>query len=160
MIQFNHYLIHDTKGSLLVKYKITPHLQDFLIWTLSFISHGWYVICILTTLTPTWLLYRRKRTMHIRRSNCHARWRHMAKGHEIRNGLDTWELVPLPVDRKPLPCKWVFRYKCVFGTDKPKYKARLIAKGFKQEQGVDLWQDWFSISQDDHPLAPTRNRRD
>ena len=51
---------------------------------------------------------------------------------------DTSELVPLPTDRKPLPCKWVFRYKYVSGSEQPKYKARLIAKGFKQEQGVDL----------------------
>ena len=50
---------------------------------------------------------------------------------------DTWELVPLPANKKALPCKWVFRYKYVSGTDKPKYKARLVAKGFKQEQGVD-----------------------
>ena len=28
-------------------------------------------------------------------------------------------------------------YKYVSGSDKPKYKARLIAKGFRQEHGVD-----------------------
>ena len=49
----------------------------------------------------------------------------------------TWELVELPVGRKPLPCKWVFQYKYVFGSEKPKYKARLVAKGFKQEHGVE-----------------------
>ena len=36
-----------------------------------------------------------------------------------------------------MPCKWVFRYKYVSNSEKPKYKARLIAKGFKQEHGVD-----------------------
>ena len=36
---------------------------------------------------------------------------------------DTWELVPLLIGRKPLPCKWVYRYKYVFGSDQPKYKA-------------------------------------
>ena len=36
---------------------------------------------------------------------------------------DTWELVPLPANKKALPCKWVFRYKYVSGTEKPKYKA-------------------------------------
>ena len=35
------------------------------------------------------------------------------------------------------PCKWVFRYKYVSDSNKPKYKVRLIAKGFKQEHGVD-----------------------
>ena len=49
----------------------------------------------------------------------------------------TWELVELPAGRKPLPCKWVFRYKYVSDLNTPKYKARLVAKGFKQEHGVD-----------------------
>ena len=49
----------------------------------------------------------------------------------------TWELVELPVGRKPLPCKWVFGYKYVADSEKPIYKARLVAKGFKQEHGVD-----------------------
>ena len=49
----------------------------------------------------------------------------------------TWELVELPAGRKPLPCKWVFRYKYVSDSEKSKYKARLITKGFKQEHGVD-----------------------
>ena len=47
------------------------------------------------------------------------------------------ELVELPAGRKSLPCKWVFRYKYVSDSEKPKYKARLIAKGFKQEHGVN-----------------------
>ena len=48
----------------------------------------------------------------------------------------TWELVALPTGRKSLPCKWVFRYKYVSDSNTPKYKARLIVKGFKQEHGV------------------------
>jgi hypothetical protein len=37
-------------------------------------------------------------------------------------GNDTWELVLLLANKKALPCRWVFRYKYVSGTDKPKYK--------------------------------------
>ena len=40
-------------------------------------------------------------------------------------------------------CKWVFRYKYVYDSDKPKYKVWLISKGFKQEHGVD-YDDIFS----------------
>ena len=41
----------------------------------------------------------------------------------------TWNLVPLPKDKKDLPFKWVYKRKlaCRFGT----YKAQLVAKGFK-----------------------------
>ena len=49
----------------------------------------------------------------------------------------TWDLVELLVGRKQLPYKWVFRHKHVSDSEKPKYKVRLIAKGFKQEYGVD-----------------------
>ena len=46
-------------------------------------------------------------------------------------------MVELPVERKSLPCKWVFRYKYVSNSKKTKYKAQLVAKRFKQEYGVD-----------------------
>ena len=46
---------------------------------------------------------------------------------------DTWEIVPLPTNKKALPCKWVFSYKYVLGTEQPKYKSRLVAKAFKEE---------------------------
>ena len=55
----------------------------------------------------------------------------------------TWELVELPVGRNLLPCKWVSRYKYLSNLDKPKYKSRLVAKGFKQEHGVD-YEEIFS----------------
>ena len=50
---------------------------------------------------------------------------------------DTWEFVPVPTGRKPMSCKWVFRYKYIFGSNQPKYKARLVAKGFKKEEGIN-----------------------
>ena len=50
----------------------------------------------------------------------------------------TWELVPLPKDKKVLPCKWVYKKKFTSLDAKPKYKARLVAKGFKQEYGIDF----------------------
>ena len=53
----------------------------------------------------------------------------------------------LSQQRKPLPCKWVYKYKYVFGSKKPKYKARLVVKEVKQEHGID-------------PLAPTRSCSD
>lgn len=50
----------------------------------------------------------------------------------------TWELVPLPIGKKAIGCKWVYKKKedpsNLGGT---RYKARLVAKGFAQREGVD-----------------------
>ena len=50
---------------------------------------------------------------------------------------DTWDLVSLPREKHALPFKWVFKMK-VTGDVVPKYKAWLVAKGFKQEKRVDF----------------------
>ena len=50
----------------------------------------------------------------------------------------TWDLVELPKNRHALPCKWVYRLKETFNSTNPKYKDRLVAKGFRQEYGVNF----------------------
>ena len=57
---------------------------------------------------------------------------------------DTWEMVKPPIGRKRLPCNWVYKYKYVSCLDKPKYKALLIAKGFKKEHDIDC-DEIFSL---------------
>ena len=50
----------------------------------------------------------------------------------------TWELVKRPLDRKIITCKWVFKKKeGISPTEGIKYKARVVARGFSQEKGVD-----------------------
>ncbi|WVZ16676.1 hypothetical protein V8G54_009658 [Vigna mungo] len=48
----------------------------------------------------------------------------------------TWELVELPVGKKALHNKWVYRVKEDHDRSK-RYKARLVVKGFQQKEGVD-----------------------
>jgi hypothetical protein len=57
----------------------------------------------------------------------------------------TWHLVELPHNQKALSCKWVFRLKQVSDSSGPKYKARIVAKGFRQEYGVDFDEDFSPI---------------
>ena len=50
----------------------------------------------------------------------------------------TFELVKLPRDRKALKNRWVYRLKHEDGISVPRYKARLVVKGFSQRKGIDF----------------------
>jgi len=56
----------------------------------------------------------------------------------------TWDLVPLPSNRKAVGCKWVFRIKENANGSINKYKTRLVAKGFHQVHGFDF-HETFSL---------------
>ena len=50
---------------------------------------------------------------------------------------DTWDLEPLPKDRKSIGGKWVLRVKTRADGTIDKYKARFVAKGYNQIEGID-----------------------
>lgn len=55
----------------------------------------------------------------------------------------TWDLVPLPAGHKPIGSKWVFKKKYKSDGSLDRYKARVVAKGYTQVEGVD-YQETFS----------------
>jgi hypothetical protein len=55
----------------------------------------------------------------------------------------TWSLVPPPPHKNIVGCKWVYKLKRHSDGTIARYKARLIAKGFLQQQGVD-YDETFS----------------
>ncbi|KAK2373624.1 putative mitochondrial protein [Trifolium repens] len=61
----------------------------------------------------------------------------------IRN--NTWTLVPPPVHKQPIGCKWVFRVKENPDGTIHKYKARLVAKGFHQQAGSDFTETFSPV---------------
>ena len=68
----------------------------------------------------------------------------MQQEYEALMKNNNWSLVPLPQDRKPIGCKWVFRVKENADGSINKYKARLVAKGFNQVAGFDF-SETFSL---------------
>jgi len=67
----------------------------------------------------------------------------MQKEMESIYSNDVWDLVELPKNRKPVGNKWVFKRKTKADGSIEHYKARLVAQGFSQKQGLD-YDETFS----------------
>ena len=61
----------------------------------------------------------------------------MAEEIEALEKNATWSLEDLPVGKKPISCKWVYRVK--YNTDESiqRYKARLVIHGDHKVEGFD-----------------------
>ncbi|GJR26863.1 retrovirus-related pol polyprotein from transposon TNT 1-94 [Tanacetum coccineum] len=57
---------------------------------------------------------------------------------------NTWKLVDLPSGHKPIGHKWIFKKKLRPDGTIEKYKACLVAKGYRQKEGQDFF-DTYSL---------------
>ena len=55
----------------------------------------------------------------------------------------TWDVIDRPAGGKPITAKWIFRTKRDTEGIVRKLKARLVARGFQQEEGID-YHDIFA----------------
>ena len=62
----------------------------------------------------------------------------MVEEMEALDKNEVWDLVELPDGRKPIGSKWAFKKKLNSTGKVEKYKARLIAKGYSQVEGIDF----------------------
>ena len=65
---------------------------------------------------------------------------------ESHNKNKTWTLVPRPRARKVIKSRWVFSVKRKPDGSLIKYKARQVAKGFSQTEGVDYSEVFASVA--------------
>ncbi|EXB77770.1 hypothetical protein L484_000113 [Morus notabilis] len=59
-----------------------------------------------------------------------------------KNGI--WTLVDPPEGVKPIGCKWIYRKKRGPDGNVETFKARVVAKGYAQKEGID-YEDTFSL---------------
>src|SRR4051812_25658277 len=57
-----------------------------------------------------------------------------------------WTLVDLPDVRQAIEIKWIFKRKTGVDSSVTIYKARIVAKGFRQVQGVDYDESFSLVS--------------
>jgi hypothetical protein len=72
----------------------------------------------------------------------------MVKIHNIKKAMDfefqslhnnkTWIFTPLPSNRKPVSCKWIFKIEYNVDGFMAIHKAHLMAKAFTQVEGIDF----------------------
>ena len=74
-----------------------------------------------------------------------------AMNDEIKSMKDNnvWDLVPLPEGAKPIGCKWIFKTKRDSKGNVDRYKARFVAKGFTQKEGIDYKETFSPVSSKD-----------
>ena len=67
---------------------------------------------------------------------------HRAMKDEVKALQDngTWNLVRPPTDRDVIQGNWVYKVKVGPGDQMDKYKARFVAKRFKQVEGLDYFE--------------------
>jgi len=66
---------------------------------------------------------------------------------ELQSLMDkgTFEFVKTPSDRKPLPNKWIFKYKTDRHGNITRRKSRLVVKGYAEKFGVDYNEIFASV---------------
>eukprot|EP00253_Pinus_taeda_P023683 PITA_23683 len=59
---------------------------------------------------------------------------------------NTWELVPRPKDKNVIGTKWVFKNKLNENGEVIRNKARLVCKGYAQQEGIDFKETFSSVA--------------
>lgn len=68
--------------------------------------------------------------LSIKTSNNSSWLRTMKEEIEALELNQTWKIIDLPKDRKPIRCKWIFTVKLKDDGSVDRFKAKLVAKGF------------------------------
>jgi hypothetical protein len=59
---------------------------------------------------------------------------------------DVWEIVPIPKSKDVVSSKWLFKIKHVVDGSIEKYKARFVAHGFSQKEGIEYEETFTPVA--------------
>ena len=59
---------------------------------------------------------------------------------------EVWELVPMPNDQSVIGTKWVYRNKMDENGIIIRNKARLVAQGYNQQEGIDYEETFAPVA--------------
>ena len=59
---------------------------------------------------------------------------------------DVWEIVPRPKSKDVVSSKWLYKIKHAADGTIEKYKARFVACGFSQKEGIDYEETFAPVA--------------
>ena len=59
---------------------------------------------------------------------------------------DVWDVVPSPKGKSVVTSKWIYKIKHVADVSIEKYKARFVAHGFSQKEGIDYEETFAPVA--------------
>ena len=59
---------------------------------------------------------------------------------------DVWDIVPKPEGKIIVSSKWIYKIKHAADESIEKYKARFVARGFSQKEGIDYEETFAPVA--------------
>jgi hypothetical protein len=62
----------------------------------------------------------------------------------VKNSV--WDIVPRPIDKSVVGSRWIYKVKKDVDGSVEKYKARVVARGFSQIEGIDYGETFAPVA--------------